>query len=154
MIVVILLAILAAVAQSTFRNTAQSIKSTALRGTIHTLRTSIALYFTQHGATWPGSDGNPDTLYDQLTLKTDPSGNTGTTPGVHIYGPYMPRREPELPAGPNAGATGTIMTTLSPPALAIDESQSDKGWVYNYQTGRVAANTDDPDENGVGYDNY
>lgn len=44
------------------------------------------------------------------------------------------------------------MTIDSPPQVA--ENNAGMGWVYNYETGDIIANTDDLDDEGIGYDGY
>ena len=91
------------------------------------------------------------TRLTRLTKKTDDAGNVETTAGVHIYGPYL-RRFPPIPVGPNVGAGGVRITNNMPFAGETGEWDDAKGWVYQYETGEIIANTDDMDRKGVGYD--
>ncbi len=122
----------------------------ALRGSLASLRNAIDMYAAEHGGVFPGADGDQNTLTDQLTKKTAIGGATGGS--ELIYGPYLRQGFPPVPVGPNAGATGVIMTRASPPV--VDESKHDGGWVYNYTTGELIANTDDESEDGDRYSNY
>ena len=36
----------------------------------------------------------------------------------------------------------------------VFESESESGWVYNFKTGHIYANTNDLDEAGVAYNTY
>ena len=57
-----------------------------------------------------------------------------------------------MPVGPNAGkATGVKLVNVAP---TVDAAATTKGWVYNYASGEIIANTNDPDEAGVTYDTY
>ena len=38
--------------------------------------------------------------------------------------------------------------------VVIDEGDDSMGWVFNFETGDIIANTDDADASGVGYDTY
>jgi hypothetical protein len=45
------------------------------------------------------------------------------------------------------------LTNVSP--LAVSEATAGKGWIYNYATGDIIVNCDNPDEGGtVNYDAY
>ena len=69
---------------------------------------------------------------------------------MHIYGPYL-RRFPPLPVGPFAGSTGAKMQDNDPPQVDEDDGL---GWIYNYETGDIIANTDDQDQSGTSYSSY
>ncbi len=68
---------------------------------------------------------------------------------MHIYGRYLRSVSP-IPVGPNAGAGGITFRNNG----QVVEGEADKGWVYNWETGDIHANTNDLGENGVGYDTY
>jgi prepilin-type N-terminal cleavage/methylation domain-containing protein len=152
-VVVVIIGIVAAVAVPRFSRGARGARDAALRADLRVLRDAIALYAVEHTEKLPGANGDPITFWAQLRKKTNENGNVGTTPGEHIYGPYVRSRVP-VPVGPNAGASGVVMTTTTPASLAIDEALTKRGWVFNYQTGELIANTDDLDEGGVAYDTY
>ena len=46
-----------------------------------------------------------------------------------------------------------VIATI-PLTLVVDESELDYGWIYNFQTGDVIANTDDSDAGGTPYASY
>lgn len=148
-IVVVIIGVISAIAVPRISKGAKGADAAAVRADLRVLRTAIELYAAEHGGVWPGADGDETTLFDQFTKKTDDAGNVGTTAGVHIYGPYL-RSIPPLPVGPFAGAIGVILDNNPP---QVDENE-DLGWVYNYETGDIIANTDDLDHKGVGYDKY
>lgn len=152
-IVVVVIGIIAAIAVPRISRGAKGAREAALRGSLRGMRTAIDLYYVEHGGVWPGADGLNVTFWAQLTQRTDASGDVGTVAGVHIYGPYLLDRIP-VPVGPNAGALGVRNRTDNPISLGIDESLTAKGWVFNYQTGDLIPNTDDLDDEGVGYDTY
>ncbi len=151
-IVIVIIGIIAPIAMPRIGRAAGSGGGAALRANLATLRKIIIFYAAEHDNAWPGADGREDTLYAQLTQRTDAAGNVGTTPGVHIYGPYLRPGFPPVPVGPNAGATRVHRNTSTPPQ--VNEGKKNHGWVYNYETGEIIANTDDLDASGVGYDTY
>ena len=153
-IVVVILGVIAAMAIPRISRGAKGAGESALRGSLRTLRVAIDMYAAEHGGTWPGADGMEATLVAQLTKKTDDAGNIGITAGVHIYGPYLRSGFPPVPVGPTFGGTGVVMTDRTDLTDDIDEDEDSMGWVYNYETGNIIANTDDLDESGVGYDTY
>ena len=151
-IVVVIIGVIAAIAVPRISRGARGAGEVALKGSLAGLRNSIDMYAAEHNGVWAGADGLVATLTAQLTKKTNGAGVVGTTAGVHIFGPYLRAGFPPVPVGPNVGATGVIMTITSPPAVV--ELTATAGWVYNYLTGDLIANTDDLDEKGVGYNTY
>lgn len=151
-IVIVIIGIIAAIAVPRISRGVRGAAEAALRANLNTLRSIIIHYAAEHDGAWPGADGTENTLYDQLTQRTDAAGNVGTTPGLHIYGPYLRTGFPPVPVGPNGGATRVHRNTGTPPQ--VNEGKKNHGWVYNYETGEIIANTDDLDASGVGYDTY
>jgi len=153
-IVVVIIGVIAAIAVPRISRGAKGAGESALRGDLASLRNAIDMYAAEHNGAWPGADGLEATLVDQLTKKTDASGTVGTVVGTHIYGPYLRRSFPPVPVGPNVGASGVIMTTSADLTLAVDETQTTMGWVYNYQTGELVVNTNDTDDGSTAYTSY
>ncbi|HNQ23607.1 MAG TPA: type II secretion system protein [Phycisphaerae bacterium] len=151
-IVVVIIGMIAAIAVPRISRGAKGAAESSVRGSLASLRNAIDLYAAEHGGTFPGSDGDADTFKDQLLKKTNAGGETGSDANEHIYGPYLRGSDlPPLQVGPNKGATGLVIANTGP---AVDEATKTAGWVYNYATGDIIANTDDEDEAGVGYDTY
>jgi len=150
-IVIVIIGVLAAIAIPRISRGSGGASAAATQADLTALRNAIDTYAAEHGGAWPAADKKEETFIDQLTKKTDSAGDVGTTSGVHIYGPYL-RSIPPVPVGPNTGATGVELRDDE--SREVYEGKDDKGWVYNYETGDIFANTDDPDENGVGYDTY
>jgi general secretion pathway protein G len=147
-IVVVIIGVIAAIAVPRISRGARGAGESALRGSLASLRNAIDMYAAEHGGTWPGADTLEATLLRQLTERTDVAGAAGGN-----LGPYLRRGFPAIPVGPNAGtAKGVLMVTSTPPG--VDESEDTMGWVYNYQTGEIVANCDDPDDNGANYNAY
>lgn len=153
-IVVVIIGVIAAIAVPRISRGARGAGESATKGSLAGLRNAIDMYSAEHNGAWAGADGLEATLTNQLTQQTDAAGAVGTTAGVHIFGPYLRGGFPPVPVGPNVGARGVIMTTTSPIQTAVVELTTTAGWVYNYQTGELIANTDDLDEQGVGFDTY
>ena len=150
-IVVVIIGVIAAIAVPRISRGAKGAHDSSVRGSLASMRNAIDMYAAEHGGAFPGADGDADTFLKQLTQRTDRSGNVGTTAGVHIYGPYLRKGIPPLEVGPNKGATGVFPTDAGP---AVDESKTTVGWIYNYKTGDIIANTDDEDEAGNKYNTY
>jgi len=152
-IVVVIIGVIAAIAVPRISRGARGAGEAALRGDLASLRNSIDMYAAEHGGTWPGADGSDVTLTEQLTKKTNASG--ATTGSNLIYGPYLRGGFPPIPVGPNVGESGVILTTAADITTAVDQVLAPtKGWVYNYETGDIIANTNDPDEKGDGFETY
>jgi general secretion pathway protein G len=125
LIVVVIMAILAATIIPQFTDSTKDAKSSTVKFNLHTLRSQIELYRTQHNGTAPSAS------LVELTQQTDASGTAGTT-SAFPYGPYLR----ELPANPftNSKAIKTITTT---PAAAGDCTSGGGGWIYNATTGGI-----------------
>ena len=153
-IVVVIIGVIAAIAVPRISRGAKGAVEASVKGSLAGLRNAIDMFAAEHGGAFPGSytgDVEADFIA-QLTSKTNASGVVGTTAGTHIYGPYLRSGVPPLQVGPNKGANGVILTDANPPVVA--EGTVTAGWVYNYETGVIIANTDDEDESETGYDEY
>ncbi len=154
-IVVVIIGVIAAIAVPRISRGAKGAGESALRGDLAGLRNSIDMYAAEHSGKWAGeTDGLEATLVSQLTGKSTAAGVVGTTPGTHIYGPYLRRGFPPAPVGPNIGATGVLMSTAADLTTVIAEASTTIGWIYNYQTGDIIINTDDTDEKTTPYSSY
>jgi len=142
-IVVVIIGVIAAIAVPRISRGAKGAGESALRGSLASMRNAIDMYAAEHAGAFPGADGVEATLLRQLTEKTDVLGVAGGN-----YGPYLRRGFPPCPVGVRTGDTGVILNnTASPPA--VSEATAGKGWIYNYSTGEIIANSDDPDDSGV-----
>lgn len=150
-IVVVIIGVIAAIAVPRISRGAKGATEASVRGSLAGLRNSIDMYAAEHAGAFPGADGVEQTLIDQLILKTDRSGNVGTTAGVHIFGPYLRTGFPPLQVGPNTNPTGVSLANTGP---ISDDTQAAIGWVYNYVTGDIIANSSQADEAGTVYDTY
>ena len=148
-IVVVIIGVIAAIAVPRISRGARGASDAALRASLRSMRSAIDMYAAEHGGEWPAQDKELATLTDQLTQRTNAAGEAGNTDGEHIYGPYL-RGIPPIPVGPNVGATGVKFKEDG----NVFEGEHDTGWVYNFKTAHIYANTDDLDEDGVAYNTY
>ena len=147
-IVVVIIGVIAAIAVPRISRGAKGAGESATRMSLTGMRNAIDMYAAEHGGAWPGADGAEATLITQMTTKTDA---TGGIAGDVIFGPYLRGAFPPIPVGPNVGENGVIMLNVP---LVVDEAQVTMGWVYNYTTGEIMANTNDPDDKGDLYNTY
>jgi len=161
-VVVVIFGLLAAVAIPRFSAGATHDPGRELRARLALLRTAIALYYQDHG-TYPGrlSAGAPDAdsatgaaFVRQLTQYTDRHGHASPTPSpVFCYGPYL---EHGIPACPVSGGEHRsdvhVITGSAAPGYCAQAPAA--GWVYNCDTGYIAANSAETDMRGVRYDTY
>jgi general secretion pathway protein G len=126
LIVVIILGILAAVVIPQFSDASTEARDSSLATNLATMRGQIELYRLQHNGVYP-------TLLNfanQMTLKTNISGATGTGAGFD-FGPYLQR----VPNNPFSNTSNVIAPAASNPVNA---------WQYNATTGEFRAADSDP----------
>jgi general secretion pathway protein G len=157
-IVVVIIGVIAAIAVPRISRGAKGAGDSALRGSLQSLRNAIDMFAAEHNGAFPASDTNTEArLIDQLTKKTNAGGDPGTS-SAHVFGPYLRRGFPPIPVGTNAGKA-TVVKVIGK-AGALDATDLDTvadppvGWIYNYQTGELIANTDATDEDGTPYWQY
>jgi prepilin-type N-terminal cleavage/methylation domain-containing protein len=119
LIVVVIMAILAATIIPQFTDSTKDAKSSTVQFNLHTLRSQIQLYRTQHNGTAPSA-----TLAELMT-STDAA---GASPGP--YGPYLR----EVPLNPFSNSK-TITTTTEDPLTTAPAGTG--GWIYNATTGGI-----------------
>jgi type II secretion system protein G len=125
LIVVVIMAILAATIIPQFTDSTKDAKASTSRFNLHTLRSQIELYRTQHNGVAPGN-----TLVE-LTQSTNASGTAGT--GANFpYGPYIR----EIPKNPFTNS-GAVKVITNDPAQAADVTAGNAGWLYNTTTGGI-----------------
>ncbi|HUW32003.1 MAG TPA: prepilin-type N-terminal cleavage/methylation domain-containing protein [Planctomycetota bacterium] len=163
LIVVIIIGILAAVAIPQFGDSATDAKKAALDADLTSMRSSIELYFHQHGSTYPGAiqkhkagAADPaahasveDAFVKQLTCYSDATGNTADTRDTtnYPYGPYVRRGIPKnpLPTTGAAAAADAVVVGADTGPLAADANPT-KGWKFSSVTGQFIANNADYDD--------
>lgn len=166
---VVILGIVAAVAIPRFSSAAVAPDPGGqLRIELKVLRVAIARYYEDHGA-FPGqhgdgqhSGGTEAGLLAQLTQYTDEAGRVSETrDGVHRFGPYLRDGVPACPVAARAGVTGvdvvdsvTFHELSTPQATREGPSEGRAGWIYDYETGQIAALSDGSDFAGRRYSSY
>lgn len=132
-----------------------------LRAELKVLRNAIELYYYDHGH-WPaqkpdgigGAAGDPATALRQLTGVTNRQGHVIVpTFGETHFGPYLADGVPPCPAPPVIGKHGLFV--ISGEELPrFSPSAAEAGWVYNCETGAIAANSNLQDGDGLPYDRF
>lgn len=128
LIVVVIMAILAATIIPQFTDSTKDAKSSTVQFNLHTLRSQIQLYRTQHNGTAPSG------TLAELLASTDASGATGT--GANFpYGPYLR----QIPVNPYSNSASVKVIT-NDPAVAADVTGTG-GWLYNTTSGSIFIDT-------------
>jgi prepilin-type N-terminal cleavage/methylation domain-containing protein len=116
LIVVVIMAILAATIIPQFSDSAHDAKTNTAKFNLHTLRSQIELYKSQHDGKLPGP------LLNELTVKTNSNGTVGTST-AYIYGPYLS----EIPENPFNHLQTVGAAASNPPTSASGVN----GWLYH-----------------------
>jgi len=124
LIVVVIMAILAATIIPQFTDSTKDAKSSTVQFNLHTLRSQIQLYRTQH------TGAAPTASLAELMASTDGTGATGTG-AAYPYGPYLR----EIPTNPFNNSKAVKVIT-NDPAQAGDVTGTN-GWLYNLTTGGI-----------------
>ncbi len=156
LIVAIILTLLAVMVAPRLSSAANIEQESALRETLHDLRTQIMVYRAQHAGVAPGYPRG-DTLtaptYDaflaQMTMYTNEQGDTSRIPSdEYKFGPYMERMPMNLI---NSNNDIRFMDSYDfGPVIA----EGPEGWVYQPSTGTIAANLPGSDVHGASYTDY
>ncbi len=124
LIVVVIMAILAATIIPQFTDSTKDAKSSTVLFNLHTLRSQIQLYRTQHNGTAPSG------TLAELLVSTDATGAQGT--GANFpYGPYLR----QIPTNPYSNSAAVKVIT-NDPAQAGDVTGTN-GWLYNTTSGSI-----------------
>jgi general secretion pathway protein G len=129
LIVVVIMAILAATIVPQFSNSSNDAKISSAKFNLHTLRSQIELYKSQHNGALPSIQNSTLT---ELVNNTNSSGTVGTG-AAFPYGPYLAT----VPMNPITqsntvvpGPAGVVPTTVTAGA----------GWQYDASTGKIYFN--------------
>ncbi|MCE9604752.1 MAG: type II secretion system GspH family protein [Planctomycetia bacterium] len=123
LIVVVIMAILAATIIPQFSDSTKDAKNNTSKFNLHTIRSQIELYKSQH-------DGKVPAALSDLTVKTNTAGTIGTTTAFP-YGPYLST----LPANPFTGSNTVAVAATNPPTAATGSTTA--GWLYHAASGSV-----------------
>jgi prepilin-type N-terminal cleavage/methylation domain-containing protein len=138
-IVIVILGIIAAIAVPRISRGASGADESAVRQNLAVLRTAIEMFAAEHSGKFPGNDGSATTFVDHMLKYSNKAGDTSDTKtGAYIFGPYLTKQMPPLPVGTKAGKNGVKVVNSGP---AVDAS-GDYGWIYNYSSGAIIANSD------------
>jgi len=122
LIVVVIMAVLAATIIPQFSDSTKDAKISSVKFNLHTMRSQIQLYKSQHDGLVPGA------ALDELLKQTDAKGVIGVG---NPYGPYVA----EIPDNPFA-ENNTITVIANSPAQASDVTGTG-AWLYNTTTGEI-----------------
>lgn len=165
-IVIVIVAILAAIAIPRVSRGARGAGDSALRADLAALRHAIEQYAAEHNGYFPaaqpagtgpggpfGEAGSEDAFRNQLLLYTDVEGACSKTKdATHCFGPYLRHDIPALPVGNNQNNHLTVSNTTPE---VVEDDGTGTGWVYDYATGEIIANSADTDASGTTtYDQY
>ncbi len=125
LIVVVIMAVLAATIIPQFTNSTNDAKDSTVLFNLHSMRSLIELYKSQHNGTAPGAD------LKELTSATDRAGNIGTG-ASYPYGPYLQK----IPVNPFTDSNTVAQPTSVPPTATV----SGAGWLYDPTTGQIWIN--------------
>jgi general secretion pathway protein G len=121
LIVVVIMAVLAATIIPQFADSSKDAKESALLFNLHTLRSQIEMYQTQHDGLVPSAD------LSELITNTDKDGTKDTG----AYGPYIS----EVPENPFSSSS-TVKAVTNDPAKDTDVTGTG-GWLYNATSGNI-----------------
>jgi len=124
LIVVVIMAVLAATIIPQFSDSTTDAKSGTTEFNLHTLRSQVQLYKSQHDGLLPGDD------MAELITTTDKDGNVGTGSDF-IYGPYIR----EIPANSFSNSSDVKEITTAPAVVGDVTAGNAGGWLYNKTTG-------------------
>ena len=152
-IVIVIIGVLAAIAIPRISRGSRGAGESAVVANLAVLRNAVELYASEHDGAYPGAAGdgtNPagvDAMLSQLTKYSNPAGVVvDTRDATHPFGPYLRKGIPALPVGANKGAITVLVDIVNSPPKASEGTG--EGWVYNYKTGDVIANSDALNEAG------
>ena len=161
-VVVVILGVLAAMAIPRFSQGAVNQPEDDLKVNLAVLRTAIELYHNEHGV-YPGqqSAGGPSAaagtttaVIRQLTQYTTAEGKACTSGSEeYCFGPYLQNGIP--PCSVSADHPSAVLHLIAGRELPGFTAQApDAGWIYNYETGYIAANSPGVDDRGIRHDSY
>lgn len=149
-IVIIILGILAALAIPQFSTSTKDAEEATLQANLATMRSSINLYYHQHGSAYPGAikvDGsatatiaadNPVAFTDQLVQYSAKDGQTSANLD-RVNFPHGTYFQQGLPDNPILGFNTVKVISQVTPIVAGDTDQT-TGWLFNKDTGELRAN--------------
>ncbi len=125
LIVVVIMAVLAATIIPQFTNSTNDAKQSTVLFNLHSMRSLIELYKSQHNGKAPSAD------LKELISATDRTGNVGTG-AAYPYGPYLNK----IPDNPFTDSNTVAAPGAVPPSSTVDGA----GWLYDATTGQIWVN--------------
>jgi prepilin-type N-terminal cleavage/methylation domain-containing protein len=149
-IVVLILGILAAIVVPKVINNVADATDSGLRQTLSVLRDGIELFKAQHNGVLPGAvtdgtnaAGTGKCFRWHLIYFSREDGEVSKTDRLNYpLGPYLRAGFPKAPLGPQKGKTGVKTGAAGVPLSG--ETTPMKAWKYDYTTGEVIFNYDQP----------
>jgi len=127
LIVIIIMAVLAATIIPQFSSSTTDAKTASVQFNLHTIRSQLELYKTQHLGTVPALTK----FVDQMTKKSDASGATTGDPTTLIFGPYI---QTQVPANPFNGSNA-LVAVATPGSIPTGVVAGGGGWQYDESNG-------------------
>ena len=149
-IVIIILGILAALAIPQFSTSTKDAEEATLQANLATMRSSVNLYYHQHGSNYPGAikvDGtatatvaadNPVAFTDQMAQYTAKDGQTSADLD-RVNFPFGTYFQQGLPSNPILNLNTVKVIDQVTPIIPGDTDQT-TGWLFNKATGELRAN--------------
>jgi prepilin-type N-terminal cleavage/methylation domain-containing protein len=151
LIVIIILGILAVIIIPQITVSTEEARVNTLKTNLSGLRSSIEVYYAQHGSKYPG-DGVPDTkptgitttahsFVAQLTRYTDKDGNiSNSKDGTYKYGPYV-KGGGDLPANPyDPDEDNDVTVDDTTTDITTRTHDGTTAWKFYAKTGVLIAN--------------
>ena len=155
MIVVTILGILAAIVIPEFQGHATESRESAVKSSLHTVRSQVELYNMQHESdlgyigTMPATGAYVGT---QLTGTSAANGSaqvSKTPNGTYPHGPYL-MGMPENPYN-NLNTIKIVGAAVTDYSTQVDDTT---GWLFQKETGTLKVNSSGTDSDGVAYADY
>lgn len=128
LIVVVIMAILAATIIPQFSDSSKDAKESNLVFNLHTLRSQIELYKSQHDGRVPEAT---DPVLEELFNKTNALGVIDATDSQ--YGPYVR----DIPDNPFSASKAVKAVGNNPPGVGDVTANNAGGWLYHIASGGI-----------------
>lgn len=168
-LVVVILGLLAALAIPRFSRAGQSSAEAEVRERLMILRTAIELYHRDHGdypcrgtnSAESGDSANEGESPElscfpaQLTKYTSKAGSVSDRrEGPFLFGPYLRGGVPASPLTKADDTRARVLVVFGATEPGFQREFQHADWVYNCDTGAIAANCDAVDATGKRFDQY
>ena len=155
MIVVTILGILAAIVLPEFQGHAAESRESAIKSSLHKVRSQIELYKTQHNDLNPGYIGSIKIVWQAVvtqltgTSKANGEPNASQSPdSIYLHGPYLMK----MPVNPFNNLSDIKIVPAG--NTFSDAADGSTGWLYQIETATFKINYSGTDSNDVAYVDY